>query len=148
MKIMKNRISKILLSMIVFFCVGCKSFGNTKTPYIISGEFVCGDETQGYSICGIQLNVFNKSEQEIKNLTVVFYLFDSDGEPVDTGNNNFVLSVDVSIPPKDSNEFCISLDDFMTSMPEEKYFVDYLYLSKISYEDGSEWSDPFGMMMF
>lgn len=140
--------NKVFICLIGLLFSGCKSFGNTKTPYAISGEFSIGDETQNYAICGIQLNVFNKSELEIKNITVVFYLFDSDGEPIDTGRNNIVLSVGVDILPKESKEICISLDEFMTGIPDEIYSVDYLYLSKICYEDGSEWTDPFGMMMF
>ena len=38
--------------------------------------------------------------------------------------------------------------DSMNQFPEEALYVDYLYVSRIEYEDGSLWEDPFGLTAF
>lgn len=144
----KRRCNKYYLMLLLFLYAGCSLFAKEKAPYIISGQFVMEQDSVDYSICGLDLYVFNKSAQEIKSLTVVFFLFDSDGEPIDTGKNNIVLTVNKSILPKEGKNICLSLDDYMNNLPEENYMVDYLYISRIVYSDNSEWTDPFGMMMF
>ena len=36
----------------------------------------------------------------------------------------------------------------MNSVPEDYLIIDYLYLSKIEYEDGTVWEDPYGLIAF
>ena len=38
-----------------------------------------------------------------------------------------------------------SLDDYISEMPDEAYQIDFLYVSKIEYDDGGVWEDPYGV---
>ena len=83
-----------------------------------------------------------------KKINIVFYLFDQDGEPANECRSNISIEFELSIMPQEESRFCLSLDSFMNAIPETPLFIDYLYLAKIEYEDGSVWEDPFGLMAF
>ena len=38
-----------------------------------------------------------------------------------------------------------NLDKYFYAAAQGKYETEYLYVSRIVYSDGSEWSDPFGL---
>ena len=143
-----KRYGSLLFMVFVFLFAGCTLFAKEKAPYVLTGEFVCQEGAQEYSICGVDFYLYNKAELEMKSAVIVFFLFDSDGEPIDTGRSSIKLNVKLSLQPKTSTTFCVSLDEYMNSLPEETYFIDYLYISKIEYADGSEWNDAFGMAVF
>ncbi len=118
-----------------------------KYPYLVSAEMVMEDSVD-YEIAGLNLFVMNKSEKEIKNFTLVFFLFDQDGNPPEYMKNSLVLSINSQIDPGEALQTCLSLDPYVYAVPEESYIVDFLYLSKITYTDGSVWSDPYGLKVF
>ena len=72
-------------------------------------------------------------------------LFDEDGNPLSFGKNNIVAKVNVPLAAGEGINGCISLDPFLFEIPDYEYEVDYLYVSLITYEDDSVWSDPFGL---
>lgn len=106
------------------------------------------DSSSKYETVGFDFNFINKSEKNIKSFTVVFYIFDEDGNPPALGRNNIVITINSEVLSKESYESCVSLDSFFYEIPEEPYEVDYLYVSKIVYEDDSVWTDPFGLCIF
>jgi len=120
--------------------------GNT-VPYSISGEMVL-ESSSVYNTAGFEFMFYNGSEKSVSGFTVVFYLFDEDGEVPLTGRNNIVLSVDSEVSPYSMVELCVSLDKYLSYIPEVPYTVDFLYVSSISYEDSSKWTDPFGLKTF
>ena len=144
---MKNVI-RVFFLMSVFFLSGCKGYSLDSIPYLISGDFVMEDDSTDYSICGVDFYLLNKSEKEIRKINIVFYLFDQDGEPACECMNKISAETELSVLPGESSRFCMSLDSFMNSFPENYLFVDYLYLAKIEYEDGSTWEDPYGLVAF
>lgn len=133
---------------IIFISISCEAFAKENVPYIASGNFVMEENIAEYEVCGVDLYFLNKSEKKVRNFTVVFYLFDEEGEPVNTTKNNIVITIDENLNPMEEINLCISLDKYMNYLPEEGYFIDYLYVSNIVYEDSSVWSDPFGMHVF
>lgn len=137
-----------LLFLVLFFITGCTSYAKENVPYAIKAEFLVGESTSDYENCGIDLLFLNKADLSVEEFTVVFYLFDSYGEPISTGKSNIVLKIVKNIGSKETLSCCISLDDYMNEFVEEEYSVDYLYISKIVYIDGSVWEDPFGMKVF
>ena len=143
------------ISVMVFilfpFFISCKSdsFGlYDSVPYVLSGDFVMEENSTDYSICGVDFSLLNKSEKEIKRVSIVFYLFDQDGEPAYECQNKVSVQIDKSISSGEVSCFCMSLDRFMNSIPENNLTVDYLFLSRIEYEDGSHWEDPYGLVAF
>ncbi len=128
------------------FC-SCSAFTKNNIPYLIDAEMVMEDSPD-YEVAGLNFDFFNKENKTVSKITMVFYLYDSDGNPVSFGKSNIVVSVGVTVEPGERIQGCISLDGFLFEYPEEVYQVDYLYLSQIVYEDGSSWSDPFGLLAF
>ena len=131
-----------------FLMTGCKGYSLDSIPYVVSADFVMEDDSPDYTICGVDFYFINKSDKEIKKINIVFYLFDQDGEPANECRSNISIEFELSIMPQEESRFCLSLDSFMNAIPETPLFIDYLYLAKIEYEDGSVWEDPFGLMAF
>ena len=142
---MRNKFIITVLSLCFF---SCKIFSLDSVPYVMSGDFVMEDGAIEYSICGVDFYLLNKSEKEIRNINVVFYLFDQDGEPAYECQNKISLDIDQYVDAGDAASFCVSLDSFLNAIPSEPLLIDYLYLSKIEYEDGSVWEDPYGLVAF
>lgn len=139
--------SILLCGIVTFF--GCSGFAaELKTvPYQISGEMVLGP-SKNFLNAGFDFEFYNKSEKKINDFTIVFYLFDEDGNPPSTGKNNFVFKISSSIEPGEELSSSVSLDKYLSYVPDEPYEVDYLYVSSITYSDGTQWSDPFGFLKF
>ena len=144
---MKNIRSIILAAFLLLF-TACKLFDLESVPYIISGDFVMEENSSDYEICGVDFFLINKTEKEIKKIKLVFFLFDQDGEPAYECQSRISLDIDISVMGKEKKSFCLCLDNFLNSIPENYLFVDYLYLAEIEYEDGSVWEDPFGLIAF
>ena len=128
--------------------MSCNVFSQESAPYLINGEFVMDENSPDYSICGVNIFLMNKSEKEIKKMNIVFFLFDQDGEPAYECRSKISVEIEESLPGGDSCNFCISLDRFLSSIPEAALMVDYLYLARIDYMDGSSWEDPYGLVAF
>ena len=150
MKIVRRKIYRILLFMmlLILFGTGCKTYSLEKIPYVMTGDFVMEESSADYSICGVDFFLLNKSEKEIKSLTIVFFLFDKDGETAFECRSKISAQIEKDISAGEDCSFCMSLDNFMNSIPSEYLIVDYLYLSKIEYQDGSVWEDPYGLVAF
>jgi hypothetical protein len=146
---MKIRFEPKLLALVLCFgFISCSLFSKESAPYAVSGDFVMEDNSTDYDLCGINLNVFNKAEKNIKEFTVVFFLFDKDGEPASECRSMLSFSVEKKIEAGKSFVCCISLDQYMSTIPEEPLTVDYLYVSSITFEDDSTWADPYGLLIF
>ena len=134
-----------------FFAAGCKGYSKDtfdSIPYLADGEFVMEEGAEDYSICGVNLFIFNKSEKNISSINTVFFLFDKDGEPASECRSKLSFEAEKTISAGEQVSFCISLDRYMNTIPSESLFVDYLYLAKIVYDDGSVWEDPLGLAAF
>lgn len=135
----------LILIFLVHFS-GCKSFAQQDLPYMINGKLIMSDENS--SICNFELFFYNKSEKIINEFTVVFYLFDNEGESFSLAQNNIVISIKKEIYGYEKIECLVNLDEYFSSNIDDEYFLDYLYISQIKYSDGSVWQDSFGMKAF
>ena len=133
----------LLLNLFLIFFTSCNLFANEKIPYGIEGNILTED-SEIYEYMGLELKVQNKSDVKIKGITIVFFLFDEDGEPTSNIKNNIVLNIGCDVPANGTLEDCISLDKYVYVFEDMLYSIDYLYISKIFYADGTTWSDPFG----
>ncbi len=141
-------LGKAFLLLLFLNLFSCSLFAKEACPYLVSGSVRLVSETGEFEAAGFDLFLMNKSEKTIKNFTLVFFLFDEDGEPISNGKSNFVISVSKELEGGNSLEACISLDPYLSEIPEYPYEVDYLYISRVEYEDGSVWEDPLGLNAF
>ncbi len=142
---------RIVFLVFAFFVSGCEAYSKDlydSIPYVADAEFVMEEGAADYSICGVNLFVMNKSEKNISSMNIVFFLFDKDGEPASECRSKLSFEAEKTIAPGEQASFCISLDSYMNTIPSEALVVDYLYLAKITYDDGSIWEDPLGLMAF
>lgn len=143
---MKFKNFRLVIPAFLLFS-SCGLFSRDIPPYLAKGEMVMDNEAEEYEIAGLKLFFLNQSQATIKEFTLVFYMFDEDGEPVDTGRNNVVLSIEEEIAPSESIDCCLSLDKYLAYIPEVPFEIDYLYVSEIIYVDGTTWKDPLGMVL-
>lgn len=152
--VLQNKVKKIdnlfcVSLFVLFFLIyfsGCKSNEKQGLPYMIDGKIDMKNENS--TVCSVELNFYNKSEKIVNEFTVVFYIFDSEGELISSNKNNIVLSIKQNISSNESYECLVNVDDYFSSNQDDEYFLDYLYVSQIKYSDGSEWQDSFGLKAF
>jgi len=124
-----------------------------STMSILTGR-IYAREKLPYSITGqIEDKVFagsfeNKSSKKVNSFTLVFYVFDEDGNCPLIGKNNVVAKIEEELLEKESKDFILQLEEILPAERELDYEAEYIYVSLISYSDGSEWTDPFGMEVF
>ena len=127
-------------------CVLCFSFPlYARSPYRIKGEVSVGADAAFYEYAGIALIFYNASGRAIRKFFAVVFLSGSDEESPFTEGNCIVLEYDENIAPYAVVNAEFSLDDYISEMPDEAYCIDFLYVSKIEYDDGSVWEDPYGL---
>ena len=133
----------ILNSFLCFFVV--TNLLNAKAPYSIVGEMEINQKTEAafleYTFC-------NDSKKVVKDFTIVFYVFDSDGDVPLKNKNNIVVRIQTEVGAKEELSDKIKLNEYLSYIPEEPFFVDYLYVSSINYIEGTLWNDPFGFEVF
>jgi hypothetical protein len=133
----------ILNSFLCFFVV--TNLLNAKAPYSIVGEMEINQKTEEafleYTFC-------NDSKKVVKDFTIVFYVFDSDGDVPLKNKNNIVVRIQMEVGAKEELSDKIKLNEYLSYIPEEPFFVDYLYVSSINYIEGTLWNDLFGFEVF
>lgn len=142
----KKKLGIIVLLFGITFFNSCNTYAEEIIPYIIRGSIEMNSEIA--EVCSVELSITNRSDKTIEELTVVFYLFDSQGEPVLMEKSNVVISIHEAIEPMENLKKEICLDPYFCYAKEDEYTLDYLYVSRIVYEDGTVWEDPFGMEIF
>ena len=114
-----------------------------KKPYALSAEMTV-ENSSIYENAGLEYEFENKSEKNVKAFTIVFYVFDEEEGFLEDESGCVCLEVFCQLSAWDSIEDCISLDGFFSEVLEDACQLDYLYVSRITYADGSFWEDPSG----
>ena len=115
------------------------------TPYRIQGEVSVGADAELYEYGYIALTFYNASKRTVRKFFAVVVLSGSDGESPFTEGNCVTFEYDENIAPHAVVNAEFSLDDYISEMPDEAYCIDFLYVSKIEYDDGSVWEDPYSL---
>lgn len=135
---------KMMFSFAFLFSILSCSQLYTAVPYLISGEMRINEEGKK-EMSSFAFKFKNCSEKDVFSFTVSFFLFDEDGNPVMNGSPKISCIIREDILSGDTLDSSYSLDDFLNFIPENPYKVEYLYVSKIIYSDGTEWSDTLGL---
>ncbi len=129
--------AKCLRSILVLVLLcGCKSLFATGPYSLFCDSPVLSDRmAYGYGFK-------NNSEKSVVKVELVLSLYDSDGEPVfDT--DWITVEVPLFTEPGTVTQDQIDLSPYITDLPED-FATDYFYASKIWYQDGTLWQDPYG----
>lgn len=115
-------------------------------PYKISNEIFLdffSDEK-----VNIELRFTNNSSKEIEKIDITFFLFDSFGEPLNYNDDKISITICKKILPfEDSNiSFSIPKNDSIEEV--DSFFIDYFFVNKIYYSDGTFWDDMFGQKLY
>lgn len=131
---------------VLWLLSACSTIDSLTCPYLIAHPHVeIGEKYTYHKYAGAYLTVYNDSDKTISAYTVSFMLYDADGSVPFVGTNCVVAEYEKEIAPRTEDECIVNLDSFISVVPDEPYKIDFLYLRKITYTDGSTWSDPFGM---
>lgn len=142
---------KLLIVVLCTMCCSCVSNFLNRAPYRIIGEAVLEDE---FAYAGIKLTLYNASEKTIERFSVVVFLCDCIEDYGDS--SNCVTAVfESSIACGETAEFWLAIDDCIADGPdtndynardgEALYQIDFMYVDRIEYDDGSVWEDEYGI---
>ena len=134
------------LSVCLALFTGCGTLEAATCPYVISNPRVeLSDDGDDYNFAGMHFSLLNGSDKILSSFTISFMLYDSEGNNPFVGSNCVVSKCEEEMQPESVGDFVIDLDPYISSVPDEPYALDYVYLREIRYADGSLWKDPYGM---
>ena len=127
-------------------CILCFAFPlHARTPYRIKGEVSVGENTAFYEYGCVALTFYNASKRTVRKFFVVVFLNGNDETISFSNENPIVFECDENVAPRTAVRAEFSLDDLISEMPDEACQIDFLYVSKIEYDDGGVWEDPYGV---
>lgn len=146
-----KKLKSVFAALTAFACLtclfsSCVTAGAFSCPYTVTSPRVeLSSPEDSRSLAGMRLSFFNGADKTVESLTLSFMLYDSDGSNPFLGSNCIVAKCGQEVPPFSDIELVVELDPYISAVPDEPYTVDYLYVREIRYDDGSVWSDPYGM---
>lgn len=130
----------------LFIATSCSTTGLIECPYIIpEKQFELGEREDFFEFAGASFSIFNDSDKDISSFVVSFMVYDAEGNNPFIGSNCIVKNFNERIEAHRTEKFAVSLDSYLSQLPKDEYVLDFFYVQKITYSDGSVWSDPFGM---
>ena len=150
------KILTIILVLTVTFLVSCGytnegaylfSSQVEAPPFVITKPVCETRERSGYfRYAGIVFNFMNTENKVIDEVTVSFSLYDSaTNENPFIGSNRFEITKMNLLLPNENKEVIISLDQYIYYAPLTPYLIDFFYISRIHFTDGSIWEDIYGL---
>lgn len=140
---------QLFLTVLVTFLIlmtSCCSMKQFSPPYLVTEQYVrIGQEGQSYMVAGAHFTLFNNSDKTMTKFTLSFRLYDSDGELSGIGTNCLVSNYEGVVLPHKEAKVIVSLDSAVGSELKDAYQIDYVYVTSITYSDGSVWTDPLGL---
>jgi hypothetical protein len=134
-------------SFLVLALASCALTADSAPPYVISKPFSRSGEKSGHFVfAGIEFTFLNTGSKTISNITVSCMVFDAEtSKNPFIGSNIITASFNGDIPAGGKTDLNISLDQYIYAAPEKPYLIDFFYVSRIGYTDGSVWEDRNGI---
>ena len=135
---------------VVVLIAGCELFVLAPPPVVCYGVRTEVGTVEGYhSVAGVYVDVANATEKAITRIEIGFYLFDGDGLPAPAiGGHYFTAVHDQPLAAGERREICLSVDEAFYYAPLPPLGVRRLAFSRILFEDGSSWEDPYGRYLW
>ena len=135
--------SKFAFAVLYLFCFTLPI--HALAPYRIKGEVSAGSDTAFYEYGCVALTFYNASKRTVRKFSVVVFLSGNDEMISFSNENPIVLECDENVAPRTAVRREFGLDDYISEMQDEACQIDFLYVSKIEYDDGGVWEDPYGV---
>lgn len=98
-----------------------------------------------FQFAGMTFVCNNTSAKRIRSLEVSFIAYTSKAGGNPFYGSNVITALVTADIPSDSSATCeISLDEHLACIPGKPLFIDCFHVTKVAFEDGSEWTDPYG----
>lgn len=148
-KNVKNPLLKCIFSAVITLVItvicSCASITGSNCPYVIDNPRIeLGKRKNVCNFAGAYFTFCNTSEKTVKDFSVSFLVFDEDGESPLVGSNRIESEHTIRVDSNQCVEISVGLDKYFQTISESNYIIDYFYVKKINYTDGSFWSDMFG----
>lgn len=135
--------SKVALGVLCLFCFALPI--HALAPYRIKGEVSDSADTAYYEYGCVALTFYNKSKRAVRKFFVVVFISGNDEMAVSSNENRILFECDKNVAARTAVRAEFSLDDYVFEAVDETYQIDFLYVSRIEYEDGGVWEDPHGI---
>ena len=138
---------RLFIILVVLSLPSCADLISESPPFIITTP-VCelAGSSSEFTHAGITFYFQNKSDKNIDNITVSFMLFDAKTQANPFMESNmFEIKKYAFISPGENTKITLSLDKFIYISPTEPYLIDFFYILRIEYDDGSLWEDKYGV---
>lgn len=134
------------LFLLLFFTTSCRQ-ALDEPPVIVSKPACLLTSTHGtFSHAGVSFRCHNTGCRKISSLEVTFSVFtDEKGGNPFYGSNVITAAVHADLSAGASGTFEVSLDENLAFIPDKPFLIDFFYVRKVIFEDGSQWSDLLGM---
>jgi len=136
----------MLPAIIAVLSAGCAMMPQDPPPFVVTKP-ICRINEQSYEFtyAALSFGILNNGQEAIKQITVSFSLFDSKTQDNPfIGSNVFEIVKQETVQPGENKEILISLDKYIYTAPAEPYLIDFFYISKITYTNGSVSQDKYG----
>ncbi|MDR0909112.1 MAG: hypothetical protein LBM77_05040 [Spirochaetaceae bacterium] len=140
----KSILYSIVIVLFVLSFSACPM--NETPPYVVSvPQCLVGSKESYYQFAGIEFEFLNASDKTISAIHISCRVYDAETErnPF-IGSNQINVSFDENIEAGVKKKLIITLDPYIYNAPEEPYLIDFFYIAKIEYADGSKWEDAYG----
>lgn len=134
------------LILIVGFLAGACRHEVPLPPVLVSQPVGLLSSAEGnFQYAGLSFQCCNTGNRRISSLCVSFIVYtdETGGNPF-FGSNVINAEVVADLLPGTSAQCEISLDDKLTCIPETPFVIECFYVTKVTFADDSEWSDPYG----
>ena len=122
----------------------CKKELDIPVPYRIDGTLENGVDSESDRLF-FEFEFENLKDKVVCSFTVVFFVLDENGEPPPEGRNFVVLTIGECVDCGSSLKGRVDISDWVGFCSENSYETDFLFVSKITYDDGSVWIDETGL---
>lgn len=134
----------VLAGLFFSLFASCKLNAQEQPDFDFEARIVTEEGKEFYDIAGMELYFGNYSGKTVEKFQISFQLFDETGMPFNKGIYEVVGNTN-------HNEYChifLKLDELFNNQDPKKCTLDYMFINKIIYTDGTEYNDPHGLKHF
>jgi hypothetical protein len=136
----------VLLSVPLLLFTGCDSFFLTCPVSILDLDAIVGSY-KDINKFGYTVVLQNVSPKTIESFEASFLLYSKNGAAVPVAGKNGFLTIvkNVNLLASETALYAVSLDRAGVATPTEEVIIKNYTITKITYIDGTEWDNPFGL---
>lgn len=137
---------KMLLLTVLLTVSSCRQELDMPPVVVSRATCILTSAGGGFEHAGVSFKCRNTGSRQTVSLEVSFIVYTAatGGNPL-YGSNVVTAEVAAALQPGEADTFEISLDDRLAYLPDRPFVIDYFYVRKVTFDDGSEWSDMYGL---